>query len=83
MINLEKLKIFSLSELSQFDGKNGKPSYIGYSGKVYDVTGSIEWIEGDHLGHSAGQNLSEAMEIAPHGSEILKRMKVVGVLSEQ
>ncbi len=83
MINLEELKKFSINELSLFDGKNGKASYIGYSGKVYDVTGSIEWIEGDHLGHTAGQNLSEAMEIAPHGSEVLKRMKVVGVLSEQ
>jgi predicted heme/steroid binding protein len=81
--NLEELKKFSLKELSQFDGKNGKPAYIGYSGKVYDVTDSIEWTEGDHLGHTAGQNLSEAMEIAPHGSEILERMKVVGVLSEQ
>lgn len=59
------------------------PQYIGYSGKVYDVTDSIEWAEGDHLGHTAGQDLSEAMEIAPHGSEILERMKVVGVLSEQ
>ena len=83
MNNLEDLKKFSLNELSQFDGKNGKPAYIGYSGKVYDVTDSIEWAEGDHLGHTAGQDLSEAMEIAPHGSEILERMKVVGVLSEQ
>ena len=82
MNNLEELKKFSLNELSQFDGKNGKPAYIGYSGKVYDVTGSIEWAEGDHLGHTAGQDLSDAMEIAPHGSEILERMKVVGVLAE-
>jgi predicted heme/steroid binding protein len=81
-IILEELKKFSLNELGQFDGKNGKPAYICYSGKVYDVTGSIEWTEGDHLGHTAGQDLTESMEIAPHGSEILERMKVVGVLSE-
>jgi predicted heme/steroid binding protein len=80
--NLEELKKFSLNELSQFDGKNGKPAYIGYSGKVYDVTGSIEWVEGDHLGHTAGQDLTESMELAPHGSEILERMKVVGVIDK-
>ena len=78
--NLEELKKFSLNELSQFDGKNGKAAYIGYSGKVYDVTDSIEWAEGDHLGHTAGQDLTDSMQIAPHGSEILERMKVVGVL---
>ncbi len=82
MNNLEELKKFSLDELSQFDGKNGKLAYIGYSGKIYDVTDSIEWAEGDHLGHTAGQDLTESMEIAPHGSEILERMKIVGVLTE-
>jgi predicted heme/steroid binding protein len=80
--NLEELKKFSLNELSQCDGKNGKLAYIGYSGKVYDVTGSIEWVEGDHLGHIAGQDLTESMELAPHGSEILERMKVVGVIDK-
>jgi predicted heme/steroid binding protein len=79
---MEQLKKFSLNELSQFDGKNGKPAYIGYSGKVYDVSDSIEWVEGDHLGHAAGQDLTESMEIAPHGGEFLERMKVVGFLSE-
>jgi predicted heme/steroid binding protein len=79
---LEGLRNFNLTELSQFDGKNGKPAYIGYSGKVYDVTDSIEWADGDHLGHTAGQDLTESMQIAPHGGEILERMKVVGVLAE-
>lgn len=79
---MEGLRNFNLTELSQFDGKNGKPAYIGYSGKVYDVTDSIEWADGDHLGHTAGQDLTESMQIAPHGGEILERMKVVGVLAE-
>jgi predicted heme/steroid binding protein len=78
---LEETKKFSLNELSQFDGKNGKLAYISYSGKVYDVTDSSEWAEGDHLGHTAGQDLTESMDIAPHGGEVLERMKVVGVLA--
>jgi predicted heme/steroid binding protein len=30
----------------------------------------------------AGQELTDEMEIAPHGGEVLERMKTVGVLVE-
>jgi predicted heme/steroid binding protein len=71
---------FTIEELSSFNGKNGKPAYVAYRGKVYDVTGSDMWTDGDHLGHEAGQNLTDALEIAPHGEEALEKMKVVGFL---
>lgn len=77
---MEQNKKFTLNELSQFDGKNGKPSYVGYKGKVYDVSESDQWPDGEHLGHMAGQELTEQMDIAPHNEEVLERMKVVGVL---
>jgi predicted heme/steroid binding protein len=80
--NVETNKKFTIIELAAFDGKNGKLSYIGYKGRVYDVTDSSQWIDGDHLGHLAGQNLTDEMEIAPHGEEVLERMKTVGVLAE-
>lgn len=73
-------KKFTKSELSQFDGKNGKPAYVGYKGKVYDVTPSDQWGDGDHMGHLAGQDLTEQMDIAPHSEEVLARMKVIGEL---
>ena len=79
-MTLEENRKFSLNELSQFNGKNGKPAYVGYKGKVYDATDSSQWGDGDHMGHIAGQDLTEAMEIAPHGDEIMARMKVIGVL---
>jgi len=77
---LEETKNFTMTELSSYNGKSGKPSYIGFKGKVYDVTESSQWLEGDHLGHEAGQDLTDAMDIAPHGDEILAKMKIVGVL---
>ena len=77
---MEETKKFSISELNQFNGKNGKPTYVGYKGKVYDLTDSSQWIDGDHIGHMAGQDLTEEMEIAPHGEEVMEKMKVVGVL---
>jgi predicted heme/steroid binding protein len=77
---LEKIQKFTLQELSKFNGREGKPAYIAHKGKVYDVTNSTQWMEGDHLGHSAGEDLTEQMDIAPHAEDVLERMKVVGVL---
>jgi predicted heme/steroid binding protein len=77
---LEKTQKFTLQELKEFNGKNGKPAYVCYKGKVYDVTDSSLWGEGDHMGHAAGEDLTEQMEIAPHAEEVLERMKAVGVI---
>ena len=77
---MEKTQKFTNQELNKFNGKDGKPAYVAYKGKVYDVTDSSQWIEGDHIGHAAGEDLTEAMEIAPHGEDVMERMKVVGVL---
>jgi predicted heme/steroid binding protein len=77
---METNRKFSLNELGKFDGKEGRPAYVGYKGKVYDVTESSQWIDGDHLGHIAGEDLTEQIEIAPHGEDVMERMKVVGVL---
>ena len=78
---MEEMRKFSISELSNFDGKDGKPAYIAYKGKVYDVTDSPQWLDGDHIGHAAGQDLTEEMDIAPHGEDVMERMKVIGVLA--
>jgi predicted heme/steroid binding protein len=74
----EPQKITS-EELAQNDGKNGKPAYIAFQGKVYDVSESPMWLEGDHMGsHEAGKDLTSEMEIAPHREEVLQRLKPVG-----
>jgi predicted heme/steroid binding protein len=78
---LEEAKKFTTSELSKFNGKNGNPAYVGYKGKVYDVTESLQWSDGDHLGHEAGKDLTESMEIAPHADEVMERFKAVGILA--
>jgi predicted heme/steroid binding protein len=72
---------FTIEELKQYDGRDGRPAYIAYKSKVYDVTDSFLWIDGDHQGqHAAGKDLTEDMAWAPHGEEILERVKLVGVL---
>ena len=74
-------KKFSINELRSFDGKGGRPAYVGYKGKVYDVSGSDQWGDGDHMGHEAGRDLTEDMDIAPHVDDVMNVMKIVGVLT--
>ncbi len=71
----------TLEELKQFDGKEGRPAYIGFEGKVYDVTQSYSWRGGQHFVlHQAGTDLTEALKEAPHGSDLLRRFPIVDTL---
>jgi predicted heme/steroid binding protein len=78
---LSEQKKITHQELQQNNGKNGKPAYIAHQGKVYEVTNSSFWLEGDHMGmHDAGKDLTEEIEMAPHREETLARVKLVGEL---
>ena len=75
-------KTFTAAELAQYNGKNGARAYIAFEGKVYDVTDSALWTDGDHLGtHQAGMDLTAEIDVAPHGTETLERVVLVGVLA--
>ena len=76
----EQRKI-TTNELAQNNGRDGKPAYVAFKGKVYDVSASAFWMEGDHMGaHVAGKDLTNEIELAPHREETLQRVKQVGVL---
>jgi predicted heme/steroid binding protein len=73
----------SKQELTENDGKNGKPAYFAHKGKVYEVTDSAMWMDGEHMSmHQAGKDLTEDLDMAPHGEENLKRVRYVGELAE-
>lgn len=75
------MKEFTEKELAQYDGKNGNPAYVAYKGKVYDVSKSFLWKDGTHqVFHSAGVDLTDALEQAPHGRDALEKFPVVGIL---
>ncbi|MDO9556206.1 MAG: cytochrome b5 domain-containing protein [Coriobacteriia bacterium] len=66
------MKEFTIEELKQYDGSSGKPAYVAFMGVVYDLTESAMWGGGDHEGmHSAGMDLTEAHEGAPHDEHVL------------
>ncbi len=75
------MKIFNKGELAYYDGKEGRPAYIAFKGTVYDVSDSFLWKDGKHQAmHRAGGDLTGALQGAPHGAELLERVKQVGVL---
>jgi predicted heme/steroid binding protein len=54
-----------------------------YDGKLYDATASTWWEGGTHAGrHRAGTDLTDAIADAPHGPEVLDRVKLVGPVAE-
>jgi predicted heme/steroid binding protein len=78
----ENQRKFTLEELKKFDGKEGRPAYIAYKGKVYDVSDDYLWVDGDHQGeHVAGKDLTEEMSKAPHSEDTLERVKLIGTLA--
>ena len=79
-----ELKKFTLEELKQYDGREGKPVYFAYMGKIYDATESFLWTNGDHQGqHEAGKDLTNEIQFAPHGEEMFERVKLIGVLASE
>jgi predicted heme/steroid binding protein len=70
-------RVFTLEELAQYDGKNGNPAYAAVNGVVYDMTDVFE--NGRHLGHQAGEELTEEFYSA-HTIEKITKYPIVGVL---
>ena len=76
------LKEFTDEELRKYNGKNGTPAYIACDGKVYDVSESFLWKDGNHeVLHNAGVDLTDAMKHAPHSGNVLEKFPVVGTLN--
>ncbi|MFO7636024.1 MAG: cytochrome b5 domain-containing protein [Clostridia bacterium] len=76
------MKGFTLEELKEFDGKDGRAMYVAINGVVYDLTGVLAWSTGQHNGNQPGEDLSEAIKSAPHGVSVLENLKIVGKLTE-
>lgn len=69
---------FSVEELGNYNGLNGKPAYIGYKGKVYDVSGVFK--NGEHAGVKAGTDITGIFNKGPHDEDIFGNFPVVGNL---
>jgi len=71
----------SLEQLSYYDGLQGRPAYIAYQNKIYDVTNASGWNQGSHEGmHLAGQDCTDFLQSAPHGTSVLNQLLIIGDL---
>jgi predicted heme/steroid binding protein len=78
-IPMGDLKPFTHEELQQFDGAGGKPIYIAYKGKVYDLSASPLFQGEKRMRcHIAGKDLTKDMDIAPHGEDLVFKFPLVG-----
>lgn len=69
-------------ELRQHDGRSERKALVAVNGKIYDVTGSPLWRDGDHQGvHQAGADLTEELKDAPHVRAVIERFEVVDRLA--
>ena len=74
-------RVFTVSELAKYNGKNGTKSYISVGGIVYDVTGVSKRSGGNHYGVTAGKVLDKEFAQC-HGNKlsIMEYAPAVGVL---
>ncbi len=76
------MKVFNKEELGKYDGKEGRPAYVAYLGKVYDFSETKESEHGDHYGHPFGLDLTEEIDEAPHDDNLVFLFPVVGEYKE-
>jgi predicted heme/steroid binding protein len=76
------LLIIPYRDLSMYNGKNGMKAYVAVEGKIYDVTYSKRWKNGNHMNkHSAGEELTyEIIKFSPHGMKKLDNVFKIGYL---
>ncbi len=78
---LQKKDRITPEELQHFDGKENRPAYFAYQGRIYDVSASKIWKGGAHLKkHHAGNDLTDILKTAPHGDDKIFKMPEVGEL---
>jgi predicted heme/steroid binding protein/uncharacterized membrane protein len=74
-------KYMNEDELQNNNGQDGRPAYVAFRGKVYDVSGSKLWLEGIHQHrHQAGKDLTADFAAAPHDESVLQRVPNVGIV---
>ena len=77
-------RLFTEIQLRRYDGERDL-MYIAYQGVVYDITECPHWRTGIHQGqHFPGQDLTDEIKDAPHGSEVFHHpnAKIVGRLTK-
>lgn len=71
-------RVFTVAELSRYNGKDGNPAYVAVNGVVYDVTNNAAWGGATHFGLVAGTDVTSQFASCHAGQPILNKLKVIG-----
>ena len=75
-------RLFTIEQLANYDGKDGKPAYVAVDGTVYDVTNNRAWAAATHFGLISGKNYTHEFATCHAGQQsILQTLPVVGRLA--
>lgn len=72
---------FTLEELLQYDGMNGRPAYVAVEGIVYDISNEEKWAGGTHFGLTAGKDYTKEFSTCHGNNKILSKLPRVGILN--
>lgn len=82
-----RTRTFTATQLTTFDGKDGRACYVAVNGKVYEIEQGRLWEEGQHTpsGSQAmcGKDVSDVIGKSPHGTSKLSTLEVVGTLTSK
>ncbi|HEX3021611.1 MAG TPA: cytochrome b5 domain-containing protein [Lachnospiraceae bacterium] len=79
--NGSRERVFTIEELAQFNGSNGKPAYVAIQGIVYDVNLEPTWGGGTHFSLFAGKDLTDFYLGCHQGNlNAVRKLPVVGRL---
>ena len=76
------MKSYTKSELALRNGSDRDEVWCGLHGKIYDLSSSRMWRNGNHYEHWAGQDLTEELTDAPHSEDVFKKFEIIGVLKK-
>lgn len=68
------------AQLEEYNGTGGKPAYVAYEGKIYDMSQSEVFKDGMHFNHELGFDLTQDLINAPHDEDVMEKFPVVGEL---
>ncbi|UII27820.1 cytochrome b5 [Fulvivirga maritima] len=81
-MNENDIPTYTIGQLALRNGQDKDDIWVAYQGKIYDVTSSRLWRNGQHYEHWAGQDLTPELVDAPHNENVFDKFKVVGQLKK-
>jgi predicted heme/steroid binding protein len=73
---------FNMKDLEKYNGEGDNPAYIAVNGTVYDITGEKLFNVLAGLGIKAGTDLSQEFNSGKLNKQLLKNIRIVGVLKD-